>query len=154
MRGAASDLAEVTMWLWSPEAPAMDLRFYHDGLGMDSYEKQTDGGLEITYEDYEAGYGSPHGIARTNEMMLWALAATPEREELVQIANAVTTPPLLACSPEHLHFTQVFGGPIWGLPDRSTPSKRKLEELHDSKIAYYLKPVSYTHLTLPTNREV
>lgn len=141
VRGAASDLAEVTMWLWSPEAPAMDLRFYHDGLGMDSYEKQTDGGLEITYEDYEPGYGTPHGIARTNEMMLWALAATPEREELVKMADAVSVPPLLACSPEHLHFTQVFGGAIWSLPDRSTPAKRKLEELHDSKIAYYLKQI-------------
>lgn len=141
VRGAASDLAEVTMWLWSPEAPAMDLRFYHDGLGMDSYEKQTDGGLEITYEDYEPGYGTPRGIARTNEMMLWALAATPAREELVKMADAVSVPPLLACSPEHLHFTQVFGGAIWSLPDRSTPAKRKLEELHDSKIAYYLKQI-------------
>jgi hypothetical protein len=31
----------------------MDLRFYHDGLGQDTYEKQYQGGLEITYEDYE-----------------------------------------------------------------------------------------------------
>jgi hypothetical protein len=141
VRGAASDLAEVTMWLWSPEAPAMDLRFYHDGLGMDSYEKQTNGGLEITYEDYEPGYGTPHGIARTNEMMLWALAATPAREDLVKMADAVAVPPLLACTPKHLHFTQVFGGAIWGLPDRSTPAKQKLEELLDSKIAYYLKQI-------------
>jgi hypothetical protein len=141
VRGAASDLAEVTMWLWSPEAPAMDLRFYHDGLGMDSYEKQTHGGLEITYEDYEPGYGTPHGIARTNEMMLWALAATPAREELVKMADAVAVPPLLACTPEHLHFTQVFGGAIWSLPDRSTPAKQKLEELLDSKIAYYHKQI-------------
>ncbi|HEY8962683.1 MAG TPA: twin-arginine translocation signal domain-containing protein [Luteolibacter sp.] len=141
VRGAAGELAEVTMWLWSPEASAMDLRFYHDGLGMDSYEKQTDGGLEITYEDYEPGYGTPRGIARTNEMMLWALASTPSREELVKMGDAVSTPPLLVCTPEHLHSTQVFGGAIWGLPDRSTPAKRKLEDLHDSKLSYYLRQI-------------
>ena len=48
------------MWMWSPDAPAMDLRFYHDGMGQDTHEKQYDGGLEITYEDYEPGFGSAH----------------------------------------------------------------------------------------------
>ena len=57
IRGAHTDAAEVTLWLWSPEAPAMDLRFYHDVMGMETYEKQYDGGLEITYEDYEPGWG-------------------------------------------------------------------------------------------------
>src|SRR2546426_625076 len=32
IRNATSDTAQVTMWLWSPEAQAMDLRFYHTGL--------------------------------------------------------------------------------------------------------------------------
>ena len=58
----------------------MDLRFYHDGLGQDTYEKQYKGGLEITYEDYEPGFGTPMGVARTSELMLWMLPATPARE--------------------------------------------------------------------------
>ena len=44
------------MWMWSPQADAMDLRFYHDGMGQDTYPEQLDG-LEITYEDYEPGFG-------------------------------------------------------------------------------------------------
>ena len=84
IRGANTAAGEVTLWLWSPDAPAMDIRYYHDGMGMDTYARQLEG-LEITYEDYEPGFGSPHGIARSSEITLWALAATPTREKLVQI---------------------------------------------------------------------
>ena len=47
----------------------MDLRFWHDGLGQDTFAEQLEG-LEITYEDYEPGFGTPHGIARTHELTL------------------------------------------------------------------------------------
>ncbi len=137
VRGAAGDAAEVTLWLWSPDAPAMDLRFYHDGLGMDTHEKQLRGGLEITYEDYEPGFATPHGIARTSELTLWALPATPAREELVALAGVVRVPPLLGCPPAYLRATEVFGGAIWNLPDRSTPARQQLETLLDSHVAYY-----------------
>ena len=43
IRGAQERRREVTMWLWAPDAPPMDLRFYHDGLGQDTYEKQLEG---------------------------------------------------------------------------------------------------------------
>ncbi len=81
IRKARTDRAEVTMWLWAPDAPPMDLRFYHDGLGQDTHEKQLQG-LNITYEDYEPGFGTPVGVARTSEMRLWLLDATPARERL------------------------------------------------------------------------
>ena len=81
IRGAATDTATATIWLWSPSAPAMDLRFYHDGLGQDSYAEQLEG-LEITYEDYEPGFGEPRGIARTHELVLHAYPATPSAEAL------------------------------------------------------------------------
>ena len=109
------------MWLWSPDAPAMDLRPYHDGMGIDTHAKQIEG-LEITYEDWEKGFDTPHGIARTNEMMLFVLPATPARQKLVNIAKIVQEPPLLACTPEHIHSAGVFGS--WSLPDRSTPNSR------------------------------
>ena len=72
IRGATGDAAQVTLWLWSPESRPMDMRFYHDEMGMDTYAKQT-AGLDITYEDYEPGFGTPVGVARTSEMMLLAL---------------------------------------------------------------------------------
>lgn len=65
--GAASDTAKATAWMWSPRAGAMDLRFFHDGLGQDTYAKQLDA-LEITYEDYEPGFDTPYGVARTTEL--------------------------------------------------------------------------------------
>ncbi|WP_409456549.1 hypothetical protein [Sphingobacterium sp.] len=87
IRGAASDEATLTAWLWAPKADAMDLRFYHDGMGQDSYEKQWEG-LEITYEDYEPGYGSPMGVARTSELYLSIFDQSPSPEKLGQLAQA------------------------------------------------------------------
>ncbi|UBU16268.1 hypothetical protein LCN96_15005 [Nonomuraea gerenzanensis] len=54
------------MWMWSPRAGAMDPRFHHDGMGQDTCPEQLDA-LEITYEDYEPGFGTPYGVARTTD---------------------------------------------------------------------------------------
>ena len=99
----------VTLWVWAPDAPPMDLRFYHDGLGQDTYENSSKG-LNITYEDYEPGFGTPLGVARTSEMMLWMLASTPERERFAQLGDALRTPALIAATPQTLHEAGVFGG--------------------------------------------
>jgi hypothetical protein len=144
IRGANTDAAEVTLWLWSPSAPAMDLRFYHDGLGQDTYAKQVQGGLEITYEDYEKDWGSAHGIARTSEITLWALAATPARDELVKLADLVRTPPQLVATPEYLVTTKVFGG-LWSLPDRSTPARAAIEDRLDWQFDFYRRQVEQRH---------
>ena len=61
----------MTCWFWAPEAPAMDLRPYHDGLGQDTFEKQLEG-LEVTYEDYEPGFDTPVGVGRSSEITLFA----------------------------------------------------------------------------------
>ena len=50
----------------------MDLRFYHDGSRRGHLPEQIDA-LEITYEDYEPGFDSPMGVARTSELYFWAL---------------------------------------------------------------------------------
>ena len=76
IRGAAGDDAEITAWLYAPEAQPMDVRFYHDGLGQEDFASQLDA-LEITYEDYEPGFGDAHGVARTHELTLFAYDATP-----------------------------------------------------------------------------
>jgi hypothetical protein len=132
IRNATSDTAQVTMWLWSPQADPMDMRFYHDDMGENTYAKQSQA-LDITYEDYEPGFATPYGIARTSEMTLWALPATPSRDDTAKLANALRTPPQIVATPQEYHDAGIFGGAIWNLPDRSTPLKARVED----QLAYY-----------------
>jgi hypothetical protein len=143
IRNAHTDKAEVTLWMWSPDAPAMDLRFYHDGMGMETHDQELEG-LEITYEDYEKGFGTPVGIARSSEITLWALPATPPREQLVKMAAAVQAPPQLVAAPARYLATGVFG-PMWDLPDRSTPARAAIENELDKRFDYYRKEVEQRH---------
>lgn len=143
IRGAIGETAEVTVWMHSPQAPAMDLRFYHDGLGMETHEQELEG-LEMTYEDYEKGWGTPVGIARSSEITLWALPATPSRERLVQMAAAVQSPPQLAAHPARYLQAGVFGR-LWSLPDRSTPARRRIEDKLDFLFDFYRNEVEQRH---------
>jgi hypothetical protein len=138
VRAAHTDTAEATAWLWSPEAPPMDLRFYHDGMGMDNHAEELEG-LNITYEDYEKGFGSPHGIARSHELVFRAVATTPAREEFPPLAAALRRPPQLAASPAHCHAAGVFGD--WSLADRSTPLATKVEDQLDFLLRTYLEQI-------------
>ncbi|MYN05887.1 exo-rhamnogalacturonan lyase family protein [Pseudoduganella aquatica] len=143
IRNAHTDAAEVTLWMWSPDAPAMDMRFYHDGMGMETHEQEREG-LEITYEDYEKGYGSPVGVARSSEITLYALAATPSRERMAQLAEAVQLPPQLVSTPAHYLACNVFGG-MWSLPDRSHPLKARIEDELDRRFDYYRSQIEQHH---------
>lgn len=138
IRGAHTDAAEFTVWLWSPDAPAMDLRFYHDGLGMTDHAAEREG-LEITYEDYEKGWGRPLGIARTNEITLWALPATPSRQDFAAMAGRLRAAPRLVATPARLKAAEVFG--IWSPVDRSTPTRRVIEDQNDGLLDFYMKEV-------------
>ncbi|WP_433364303.1 hypothetical protein ACQPZX_33720 [Actinoplanes sp. CA-142083] len=143
IRGAHTDLAEVTVWLWSPAAGPMDMRFYHDGMGQDTYAEQLEG-LNITYEDYEPGFGTPYGISRTSELTLWALAATPTAERFGAMAAQVRTPPQLVNPVGHLVAARVFGG-LFSPVDRSNPAKAVIEDHLDFLFAYYQKQVEQRH---------
>ena len=134
---ANTDTARIFAWLYSPDAAPMDLRGYHDGLGQDTHAKQLEG-LNITYEDYEPGFSEPYGIARTSELMLWAVDKTPPREDYQEYARALNAPPLLVCEPERYQAVGVFGG-LWGLVDRSTPARTKIEDELDFEFDYYAK---------------
>ncbi|WP_405926276.1 Tat pathway signal sequence domain protein [Streptomyces sp. NBC_00035] len=135
IRDAHTDEAEVTLWLWSPEAQPMDLRFYHDGMGQDTFAEQLEG-LNITYEDYEPGFGTPYGIARTSELLFWANESTPTPESLAEQVEAVRVLPQLAAPPAHLVKAKVFGG-LFSEPDRSTTAKAKIEDHLDFLFTYY-----------------
>ncbi|WP_020387483.1 hypothetical protein [Kribbella catacumbae] len=143
IRGAHTAEAEVTVWLWSPEAEPMDMRFYHDGMGQDTYPKQIEG-LNITYEDYEPAFGTPYGIARTSELTFWALAATPTAERLGAMADQVRTPPQLINPVEHLVSTKVFGGLVTPV-DRSHPAKKAIEDHLDLLFDFYRGQVEQRH---------
>lgn len=138
IRGATTDLAEVTTWMWAPGADAMDLRPYHDGLGQDTYAKQYNGGLEITYEDYEPGFNSPEGVARTSELNFWFVGATPARETFAQMAQLLAAPPLLVSTPEWLHAAGVFGH-TWTPVNHAAPAEQAIEERLAQSFDYYLQ---------------
>ncbi|NUR86519.1 MAG: Tat pathway signal sequence domain protein, partial [Nonomuraea sp.] len=124
IRNAATDLATATLWLHSPSAPPMDLRFWHDGLGQDTHDHQLRG-LEITYEDHEPGFGTPYGIARTHELHLDVLDGPPG-------AEALQPPGLLTVEPSRLRDAGVFG--VWGLPD---PENQDIEDRLDFLFDFY-----------------
>lgn len=132
--GATGDTAKLTAWLWSPEAPAMDLRPYHGTMGMEGYDAQNEG-LSVTYEDYEPGWDDASGIARTSELMLWALPATPDHDRLAAMATAQAQPPQLMAAPAHLHAAGIFAD--YGLPDRSTPNRTAIENQLSNLVDFY-----------------
>ncbi|THV29474.1 Tat pathway signal sequence domain protein [Glycomyces paridis] len=136
VRGAAGDAATLATWLWSPESAPMDLRFYHDGLGQETYADQLDA-LEITYEDYEPGFGTAHGIGRTHELTVTPFAATPPVEELARITRATVTRPQLTPTPEALQG--MLGD--WDLPDRTDPHRAALEDRVSFLLDFYVGQV-------------
>lgn len=144
LRNAHADLASATVWFYSPDAPAMDVRFYHDGMGQDTHQKQYQGGLEITYEDYEPGYGTAVGISRTSEVHLMPVAATPSRESLAAFAKVVTAPPQLVSTPETYASAGTFGG-LWKPIEADTPAKKKIEYHLDFLVNYYLRETEQRH---------
>jgi hypothetical protein len=137
IRAAQSDAATITLWVWAPDAPPMDLRFYHDGLGQDTYEKQYKGGLEITYEDYEPGFGTPLGVARTSELMLWVLPATPPRARLAELAQALRQPGAMVPTPQTTVESGVFGHAL-SLPSQTPSQHAGLEKQLDWMFDFYL----------------
>jgi hypothetical protein len=70
----------------------MDLRPWRGVNGMEGYDAQN-AGLDITYEDYEPGWGSATGIAKTHELTLWACEATPENAAIEAMAAANAASP-------------------------------------------------------------
>lgn len=133
VRDAAGPLGSLTVWLWSPEAQPMDVRFYHPGAHEQDPQGQRDT-VEITYEDYKPGYGDAHGVGRTHELSIRILEGTPGHAELAAHARSNETPPQLACPPARLHQARVFGD--WSPPDRSTPAAAAIEDRVDMITRY------------------
>ena len=125
IRGAAGTTAEVTLWSWSPSAPAMDLRHYDT----------TAHGLDLSYEDVQEGFSTPEGIVGSTEMIVWGFDRTPARNRIAALEAALTATPQLVATPQWYHAAGVFGR--WSLPDRGTPARATLEAALDNEIAFY-----------------
>ena len=110
VNGARGKEAELTMWLWSPEAEAMNLCHY-DTIAHD---------LIASYEDVQEGMSTPYGIARTSVLTLKAYGAYPGQEAVAQSARQLSTDAHLLPTPEYLYEKRAFG--VWSLPKEQTDS--------------------------------
>ncbi|MDF2192377.1 hypothetical protein [Paraflavitalea sp. CAU 1676] len=135
IRNAHTQYATLTAWLWAPKASPMDLRFYHDGMKQDTYKEQLEG-LEITYEDYEPGFGTPVGVARTSELQLHVLAATPSNEQLANLAASLQQPPQLTCAPTRYAEAGVFAL-NWNQPANNEPRIQAIKQQLEDYFSQY-----------------
>lgn len=93
------DAADMYVWLWSPDTPAMDMRHYDTKPH----------GLESVYEDIQQGFSTAYGVGRTSELMLYPTAGVPERSTLVAMAKEGSNPQVMVATPEYYHAKEVFG---------------------------------------------
>ncbi|CAM4197295.1 hypothetical protein L1N85_15605 [Paenibacillus alkaliterrae] len=128
IHGTTGREAAFTIWFWSPDSEAMDLRHY-----------DTETHVESSYEGAEELRATPYGIANTSELTVWCKAETPGPRQLQEMQEQIESPPMLVCEPEYLHETRAFG--FWSLPDRSTPAKAQLEDRLDSIVEFYQSEV-------------
>ncbi|KAK6078957.1 protein yetA [Seiridium cupressi] len=130
----------ATVWMYSPLAEPLDTTPYHDGLGLDTYEKQLEA-LNVTYEDYEPGFATANGIARTNVFYLRPFESTPSNAALGAFSSLVRSAPRLIPSLEYMHSTGVFHG-CWA-PDSNilgyspTNEESSIEKNLDTLFSFY-----------------
>lgn len=129
------DTAQLKIWLWPPDADAMDMRHY-DTLAYGH-------NLIASYEDVQPGFSTATGVARTSEILLYASNNVPSYDTLYKIVKTANRPPLLTASPEYIHSIPVFG--VWSLPDYSTETKRWIEDQLNKAIKYYQLEIEQRH---------
>ena len=129
VENASSRAAQLTAWLWSPEAEPMDLRHYDTRAH----------GLEASYEDVQPGDSTPFGIARTSELTLWPTGGVPTRHISAAMARAGSAPPMLVASPQYYHDVRAFG--LWSVRDTSTPFKAEVENGLDATLNLYVSQI-------------
>ncbi len=133
VNNAASDVGELKIWLWSPDADAMDMRTY------DTIPH----GLATNYEDWKPGWGSAYGVARTTDLTLWAFNEIPSDADLVKMAKVAAAPPLLVATPQYYHDVPAFGR--WSLVDRSSPTLAWVEDQIEQLYTFYRDQVEERH---------
>lgn len=103
---ARGDMATVSLYMWSPEAEAMQFEHY-DTIAH---------GLNAAYEDVQPGMSTACGIARTST--IYITLSTQGIDSMNAALPAMACHPQYLPSPEYLHGKRAFG--IWSL-DKGTP---------------------------------
>jgi hypothetical protein len=125
VKGLDGDMAECTLWFWSPDAASMDFRHYANR-----------GYNQVCYEGYDYKGATPVGIACTNECTITYLPEMiPTDEKIVSFCNNVNKPALYVASPEYYHELRAFG--YWSLPSRDTEMEDWLETQLDNAVRFY-----------------
>ncbi len=122
--GGGKPVGTLTAWLWSPDAPAMDMRHY----------------LKINYEDYKEGWESPYGVGHRSTLEIRLFDNIPDNTELLSVAKAVQKPAQFSCTPEYFKQVEAFGD-YWGLPDTSHPVLADIERQLNENLAFYKEQV-------------
>jgi hypothetical protein len=131
--GATSDMAQLTLYLWSPEAEPMDLRHYDTEAH----------GLDAAYEDIQPGMSTPVGIARTSTLSFAPVRSYGGREQCAAVTRRLAVTPQLICSPEYLHRQHAFG--IWSLPDSADTAHAWVETELTRYVRHYQSEVERRH---------
>ena len=116
---ARSDEAELTLWLWSPEAEPMNLCHY-DTVAH---------GLRASYEDVQEGMSTPYGIARSSVVWILPQATYGGKAQVAADARRLTADTRLLPTPEYLYEKRAFG--IWSLPHGDNAVERRLGQYID-----------------------
>ena len=116
VKKARSNEAELTLWLWSPEAEPMNLCHY-DTIAH---------GLRATYEDVQEGMSTPYGIARTSVMWIFPQTSYGGKAQVAADARRLTADAWLLPTPEYLYEKRAFG--IWSLPHEDNAVERRIDQ--------------------------
>jgi len=143
IRNAALEKGEASLWLWAPLSAPMDLRFYHDGMGQDTYAKQLEG-LEINYEDYEPGFGTPMGVARTSEICLKLFSTTPSHALLADFAEEIQNPAVITPTSSYMQKVRAFGG-AFAVLSGTKKKEQEIEKQLDFYFNFYKNQVEQHH---------
>lgn len=119
-----TDMAECSLWFWSPSAQSMDFRHYANR-----------GYNQVCYEGYDYKGATPNGIACTNECTICFFEnRIPEDAELEQFAEQTNHPAVYVGNPEFYHDMRAFG--YWSLPCKGETEmelwlEKQLEDIFD-----------------------
>ena len=123
---ARSAEAQLTMYLWSPEAEPMNLCHY-DTIAHD---------LLASYEDVQKGLSTPYGIGRTTTFWLDPQPGYPGKQLFARQAAQLADDPRLMPTPEYMHQKRAFG--VWSLPSASTANgSSKVEQRLTEYLEFY-----------------
>ncbi len=123
------EVANATMWIWSPHAEVMDFRHYAE-RGYNS----------VCYEGYDFMGATPYGIASTSEFsIIFDENIIPSDDKLIEFSKAINNPPVYVGEIDYYHELKAFG--YWSKVSKETEMEKWIEEQLDKSVDFYLNEV-------------